>query len=164
MSDADAAVLAAWVRAGGKLVAVDWEQTAMYDEDFVSRPPAPPDTCRCAVLEGLRAKPGVGQIVVLRDELYRYAYQGYHDTADDAVIAAALTPPLTATPQLLTTGVTPLQPHLSFSSDIGRSGVGGGGVGVEYARVGMPHVCTIIRVCHATQLPINLPPPQQQQQ
>jgi hypothetical protein len=38
MSDADAALLAAWVRAGGVLVAVDWAQTAKYDQDFAPRP------------------------------------------------------------------------------------------------------------------------------
>jgi hypothetical protein len=55
LSDADAAVLAAWVRAGGELVAVDWQQTAMYDEDFVPRPTAGvPGSCRCAALQALR--------------------------------------------------------------------------------------------------------------
>eukprot|EP00937_MAST-01D_sp_MAST-1D-sp2_P000446 g446.t1 len=95
LSDADAVVLAAWVRAGGVLVAVDWAQTAMYDEDFVPRASTgvPPGACRCTALQSLRSDAGQGEVRVLKQEVWNFAYQGFHDVADDASIAAALTPP-----------------------------------------------------------------------
>ena len=67
----------------------------MYDEDFVARATAgvPVGGCRCAALQALRVDAGRGEVRVLKDELWNFAYQGFHDTVDDAAIAAALTPP-----------------------------------------------------------------------
>ena len=93
MSDEDAGVLAAWVRSGGVLVAVDWPQTAIYDEDFRPRPKTAASLLggsRCAVLQALRTHAGAGEVRTLDKQLHRYAFQGYHDAADDAAIAAAV--------------------------------------------------------------------------
>jgi hypothetical protein len=110
ISDEDAELLAAWVRRGGTLVAVDWEQTAMYDEDFVSRPAkgVTAGGCRSATLQRLLADPGQGYVRILTKELQRYCYQGYHGKLDDAAIAAAMVPPRTPTwPPILSTDGLP---------------------------------------------------------
>ena len=109
MSNADAELIARWVRAGGTLVAVDWNHTAMFDEDYRSRPPCSSvgagssDCCsRSTVLQSLLQRPGKGAVRLLSAQLHRYAFKGFHD-ADDVAIAAAMTPPATsaARPQIL---------------------------------------------------------------
>jgi len=114
MSDEDAELLAEWVRAGGVLVAIDWAQTAIYDEDFVPRKQTAASLLggsRCAVLEGLLAHPGKGAVRRLNKEMHRYAFQGYHDDADDTAIAAAMTPQAVTeqalVPPILTTSGLP---------------------------------------------------------
>eukprot|EP01052_Picozoa_sp_SAG31_P006192 SAG31_NODE_282_length_18516_cov_9.338600_10_plen_771_part_00 len=96
MSEVDAELLASWVRAGGTLVAVDWSKTALFDEDYRPRPPCTAaetaDCCRSAVLQSLLVRPGKGAVRVLFAELHRYAFKGFHDSIDDAAIAAAMTP------------------------------------------------------------------------
>ena len=93
MSDVDASRLATWVRKGGTLVAVDWNRTAMFTEDYILRQACPQPSCsRSAVLQALVADPGQGKVRTLYEELDRYAFQGFHDQADNAAIAAAMTP------------------------------------------------------------------------
>ena len=88
MSNADAELIARWVRAGGTLVAVDWNHTAMFDEDYRSRPPCSSvgagssDCCsRSTVLQSLLQRPGKGAVRLLSAQLHRYAFKGFHDAA-----------------------------------------------------------------------------------
>eukprot|EP01043_Picozoa_sp_COSAG02_P125917 COSAG02_NODE_63113_length_264_cov_0.618182_1_plen_70_part_01 len=68
------------MRDGGILVAVDWNQTALFTEDYVMRPPCPQaGGSRSAVLQGLIADPGHGRLRTLYQEMIRYAFQGFHD-------------------------------------------------------------------------------------
>lgn len=107
MSDADASRLAAWVRDGGTLVAVDWNQTAMFTEDYIIRPPCPKaGGSRSAVLQGLVADSGHGKLRTLYQELIGYAFHGFHDESDNAAIAAAIAP-TTEHPILQASGLPP---------------------------------------------------------
>ena len=65
-----------------------------FDEDFRPRPNVSiPGVSRCHVLQDVLEHPGLGRVMVLDDELRRYAFRGYHDKEDDEAIAAAITPP-----------------------------------------------------------------------
>ena len=87
MSDSDATLLARWVRNGGTLVAVDWNKTGIFDEDYHMQAPCPASAntggrgadgaagnqcSRSSVLQGLLANPGNGTVKLLMQEVYRY--------------------------------------------------------------------------------------------
>lgn len=95
LSEADAVDIAAWVRSGGVLTAVDWRQTGMYDEDYRPRPhSSTPGGSRCLTLQNLLADPGKGQVRRLDASMHRYATKGFRDKIDDALIATAINPPV----------------------------------------------------------------------
>ena len=77
MSDSDAITLASFVKGGGTLVAVDWNQTAAFDENYTLRPPSSAMSgSRSPILQSLVAQPGRGAVKFLNNELYRYAFKG----------------------------------------------------------------------------------------